>query len=90
MKKLEILSDEEIRYQIEYVLRNNDLPLETLLKPLCESVAQAQLDKDKKSALEQEIRWLEKYNINAKGYYQYPIEIPAEDLQALLEQLEEG
>lgn len=39
------LNDEEIDYQIDYVFKHNDLPLEVLLKPLIKSCNKAGLEK---------------------------------------------
>ena len=40
-----LLNDEEIQYEIDYVLEHNDLPLEVTVKALCHSVKKAQLKK---------------------------------------------
>jgi len=42
---VELLSWEEIHYQIQYVGEHNNLPLEVMLKPLIESCLQAQASK---------------------------------------------
>ena len=55
--ELKILPDSEIVTQIETVLQNK-LPLESLLKPLCLSVAKAQA----KVTRRQDIEWLEAHN----------------------------
>jgi len=58
MKKPEILSDEKIDYQIEYVLKNNNLPLAVVLKPLCQSIAQAQAELSVREVVE----WIQAHN----------------------------
>ena len=62
-----ILSPKEIDYQIDCVLDKNDLPLESLLKPLVESASKATAKKifdrlgptSGRSALEKDSGWRE-------------------------------
>lgn len=43
--------------------------------------------KGKRDGAREVIEWVEKYNINAKGYFEYPLEIPGGDYQALREKI---
>ena len=49
---MRLLNEDETEHQIDYILSNNKLPLESLLKPLVWSSASAQQRLDKESFVE--------------------------------------
>ena len=64
--ELSVLLEGDIIAQIDYVLAHNKLPLESLLRPLCLSVAQAQAQ----LTHSQDVEWLEAHCEGhvARGY----------------------
>ena len=66
-KRDRVLSDGEIDFQIEYVLKHNNLPLAVVLKPLCQSVAQAQDKLSFKAGQADIVEWIEEHALKQRA-----------------------